>query len=201
MQSPIGYVNNAPKCEARPSKIHGIGLFAREKIASGEAFMVLPKGKIVPVTAYFEKEAGLLGDEWNAISKKELLVRHQRTYYYFINHQFTPNGIVDISGMRVLALVDIAPHEEITLDYSREPLPQTYLDMGDAAYLQKDRRINSQHLCQSCLISRLVTANMEENHGPTPLRSWVGFEANHLNSELVYALRTALFVEQTSKAA
>ncbi len=201
MQSPIGYVNNAPKCEARPSKIHGVGLFAKETIAAGEAFMVLPVGKIVPVTAYFEKEAGLLGDEWNAVSEKDLLVRDQRTYYYFINHQFTPNGIVDISGMRVLALVDIAPHEEITLDYSREPLPQKYLDMADAAYLQKDRRMKSQHLCQSCLISCLVTANVEENHHPTPLGSWVGFEANRLNSELACALRRALFVGQTTKAA
>lgn len=65
--------------------------------------------------------------------------------------------------------VNKVPNEEITLDYSREPLPQKYLDMEDAAYLQKDPRMKSQHLCQSCRISRLVTANVEENPRPTPL--------------------------------
>lgn len=124
--------------------------------------MALPEGKIVPVSEYFEKDAELLGDEWNAISKKDLLVRHLRTYYYFINHQFTPNGVVDLSGLRVLALVDIAPHVEITLDYSREPLPLKYLDMGGASYLKKRHNAKFQNVCQSRPISHL-----EENHTPT----------------------------------
>lgn len=98
--------------------------------------MTLPGGTIVPVSSYYENETGLLEDEWNAISEKELLVRKHRTCYYFINHQFSPNAVVDILRRRVLALADIPPHQEITLDYSREPLPKTYFEICGANYLQ-----------------------------------------------------------------
>lgn len=123
--------------------------------------MILPEGKIVPMSDYFENEAGLLRDEWNAISKTELLVRHQRTYYYFLNHQITPNAVVDVSGGRVLALVNIAPHAEITLDYSREPLPQIYLALAGATYLQKDR-VKFRRTSQPDQISHMVTASKGE---------------------------------------
>jgi SET domain-containing protein len=130
------YLNNAPKCVPGRSRIHGAGLFAKAKIKAGEAFMTLPAGKIVPAASYLENEAGLLADEWNALSEKELLVRTERTWYYFINHQCIPNAIIDIARRRVVALADLVPNAEITLDYLREPLPRIYFETRGAAWLK-----------------------------------------------------------------
>ena len=160
MHSYTSYINNAPQCEPRRSQIDGIGLFAKVKIKAKEPFMTLSGGRIVAVSSYFENEAGLIEDEWNAISERELLVRKNRTYYYFINHQFSPNAIVDIVHKRVVASADISAHEEITINYLFEPLPKLYLEKWGASFLQ---RINTKFhgLCDGqprLLLSKRATS-------------------------------------------
>ena len=137
MRPYASYINNAHKCEPRQSPIQSVGLFAKEKVKAGESFMSLPGGRIVLVSTYFENETGLLEAEWNAIPERELLVRKKRTYYYCINHQFAPNAIVDIARRGVIASADISADEEITLDYTLEPLPKLYFETWGATYLQR----------------------------------------------------------------
>ncbi len=133
-------INNAPKCEPRPSRIHGIGLFAKVPIETCESFMILLGGKIVPAYSYLGDDDRLAADEWNAISETELLVRSHRTLYYCINHHLLPNAFVDLRRREVIALTRIDADEEITLNYLWEPLPRTYRDSCQAVYLRKVAR-------------------------------------------------------------
>lgn len=135
MDLPRSLVDNAPKCEPRHSGIHGIGLFAKVRIEPGEPFMSLQGGRIVSVSRWLEDEFCLVADEWNALSEDELLVRSQRTFYYYINHQPEPNSIVDIRRRKVIARTAITANQEITLDYLREPLPKSYLQTHGFSYL------------------------------------------------------------------
>lgn len=135
MDLPRNLVNNAPKCEPRPSGIHGIGLFAKARIEAGEPFMNLREGRIVPVSSYLEDAPSLIADEWNALSEETLLVRSRRTFYYCINHQPNPNCFVDLRRRQVIARVAIATDQEITLNYLSEPLPTRYLEAHGARYL------------------------------------------------------------------
>ncbi len=137
MDLPRSLINNAPKCEPRPSGIHGIGLFTKVGIGAGEPFMSLEGGRILSVSRWLEDEFRLVADEWNALSEDELLVRPRRTLYYYINHQLNPNAFVDIQCRRVIAQAAIAANQEITLDYLREPLPKSYLAAHGFSYLTR----------------------------------------------------------------
>lgn len=139
MRPLASYLNNAPKCEPCPSAIHGLGLFAKARITAGETFMILAGGSIVAASAYLDDLRALRDDEWNAISEDQLLVRRNRTYYYFINHHLIPNARVDISRRQVIARTDIAAHEEITLNYLEESLPSLYFETCDVSYLRPGR--------------------------------------------------------------
>ena len=77
----------------------------------------------------------MVTDEWNALSEDELLVRPDRTFYYYINHRPNPNSFVDIQRRKVIAQAAIAADQEITLDYLREPLPKSYLAAHGLSYL------------------------------------------------------------------
>lgn len=135
MRPLASYINNAPKCEPRPSAIHGFGLFAKADIAAGESFMTLSEGNIVAASTYLGNAGGLREDEWNALSENQLLVRSARTYYYFINHQLRSNARVDISRKCVVARIAIRAHAEITLNYLEEPLPKLYFETCDVSHL------------------------------------------------------------------
>ncbi len=135
MDLPGNLVNNAPKCEPRRSRIHGMGLFAKVPIEADEPFMSLHEGRIVPVSSYLKDQSGLVADEWNALSEETLLIRSPRTFYYCINHQPNPNCVVDLQRRQVIARVAIAPNQEITLDYLSEPPPKPYLEAHGASYL------------------------------------------------------------------
>lgn len=116
------------------SAIHGDGLFSETAMAAGHVLANLD-GQVVPWAVH---ERLNLVSEWNALPNNRLLVRPYKTKYYFINHSRTPNTEILRSGTRqvqVVALRDIAAGEELTLDYRKEPLPESYLSGHGATYL------------------------------------------------------------------
>ncbi len=90
----------------RPSRIHGLGLFASATIKRGTVIGVL-EGEYVdddgPHVLWVDDERGF----------------HVRNDLRYINHDTTPNAAY-FDDLTVVALRDIAPGEEITHDYEGE---------------------------------------------------------------------------------
>lgn len=130
-------LNNIDGTSIALSPTHGLGLFATAVIPQGTCLATLD-GQRVPWAIY--AAAKLSQDqfnEWNALPGDMLLVRAFRTKYSFINHSRTPNCAVDTEDdrVRVVALSEILPGEELLLDYRREPLPAGYVTGHGASYL------------------------------------------------------------------
>lgn len=127
-------VDNIDGSDIRPSAIHGHGLFATREVAGGAVLAELD-GQHVAQASFeaFRRAQPYGGDsedlcmEWNALSVDELLLRPFRTKYGFINHSRTPNLELAHGPLRLVAARRIAAGEEFTLDYRREPLPDSYL--------------------------------------------------------------------------
>lgn len=117
-------IDNIPNTEVRESTIHGRGLFATDRFASGAVLAALD-GQFVPWDEY--RASSSMEDEWNAVDGGVLL-RTFRTKYFFINHSTRPNLKIESNPLRVVAREDIGGDTELTLDYREEPLPQEYLD-------------------------------------------------------------------------
>ena len=71
--------------------------------------------------------------EWNALDTETLLIRPFRTKYSYINHSRSPNTMLARFPLRLTAIFDIDPGDELTIDYRREPLSDDYL--RSATYL------------------------------------------------------------------
>lgn len=132
-------IDNIADADTRPSRIHGIGLFASHAIPAGTILCVLD-GQCVPWRTYIDGRSAF-GDEshieWNALSQDLLLLRAFHTKYSFINHSRSPNctAVQENRHVKVSALHDIAKGEELTIDYRDEPLPDEYLHGHGATYL------------------------------------------------------------------
>lgn len=129
--NPADVIDNIAFTTIRQSKIHGLGLFAENKIAAGQLLGYLD-GQEVPWSLHQKYN---LTCEWNALTNELLLVRPYRTKYSFINHSRQPNVKIEYQPLRVVAIQNIDPDEELTLDYRREPLPEDYINNHGQSYL------------------------------------------------------------------
>ncbi|MQA09691.1 MAG: SET domain-containing protein-lysine N-methyltransferase [Pseudonocardiaceae bacterium] len=118
--------------EVARSPVHGRGLLARRAWAAEDVLGTLD-GQIVDVTRYPGVIEAL---EWNALSAEQLLVRPIRTSYGFMNHSTRPNVSIDDDGRVLRACQDIAPGDELTIDYFAQPVPAAYLASAEAAVLR-----------------------------------------------------------------
>jgi SET domain-containing protein len=124
-------VDNLTFTVIKPSKIHGFGLFATKFIGEGTSLGTLD-GQIISERLHNKFE---LTFEWNAIEKDTLLVRPYRTKYSYINHHRTPNLLLVGFPIVVTALHDIQEGQELTLDYRKESLSETYIETTGKYYL------------------------------------------------------------------
>ena len=109
----------SPRTEVRASPIHGRGLFAAQPIARGE--IVAVKGGYVLTRAEWGVLEPTLGPAEIQISDDLVIapVRqdHRAGAMLFTNHSCNPN--LAIQGQIVLvAMRDIAPGEELTIDWA-----------------------------------------------------------------------------------
>jgi uncharacterized protein len=125
-------IDNIPYTRIAPSEIHGRGLFAEIAFRSGQILGTLD-GQVVRHADHPE----VLDEEWNAISDELLLVRALPTKYRFVNHSPAPNCHIDERDRSIRATRDIAPGEELTLDYAARPLPAAYLALERTAFLRE----------------------------------------------------------------
>jgi hypothetical protein len=126
------YVETIPGAEARPSPVHGRGLFATTAFARGQRLCELDGQELDP-DAYPQLVEAL---EWNALAPDRLLVRALRTSYGLMNHSERPNAEVTPDGRAIVARDDIAPGCELTLDYFAQPVPDRYRAGAEAARLR-----------------------------------------------------------------
>ena len=113
------------KAEARKSPIHGLGVFAKEKISAGEMVGVLG-GVIVPkseIREYWDlmTHVGIQFNEDFFIVPTTHADLEQKGVY---NHSCDPN-IGFSSSISFVAIRDIEPGEELTFDYA---FNETYHD-------------------------------------------------------------------------
>ena len=109
----------SPKTEVKDSPIHGLGLFARTGIGSGE-IVAVKGGSILTASQWTQLEIEMGAAEIQI--SEELFIapvrseeRHASMVY--TNHCCDPN--VAIQGQIVLAAIrDIAPGEELTIDWA-----------------------------------------------------------------------------------
>ncbi|KXS55407.1 MAG: hypothetical protein AWU57_186 [Marinobacter sp. T13-3] len=131
----IDVVNNIADTRIQVSDIHGYGLFAEKVITEGSVLARLD-GQVV---SYDFNARTADFTEWNALPGNRILVRPYRTKYSFINHSRTPNCRVRMDDRHnvvvVEALLDVVPGAELTLDYRKEPLPDSYVSAEVGAYL------------------------------------------------------------------
>jgi SET domain-containing protein len=95
--------------EKRASKIHGFGIFAKVRITKGKAFYKIP---LDAVYGKPKKRCARIGDGRYVSDAKVL---------NWVNHSCKPNAKLDINRKNpiLVALRDIKPNEEITVDYNQ----------------------------------------------------------------------------------
>lgn len=104
----------------KPSPIHGMGLFTQSGILAGTAIFPV-KGKMVrtdDLSDDFIKKGFMQG-----IAPGLALISEDgsRSLFSYMNHSSDCNCAVDLENLHVFALREIEPHEELTLDYGKEP--------------------------------------------------------------------------------
>lgn len=126
-------VNNIKDTYIDISPIHGFGLFAKKPIQAGAILCELDGQKMdwyhyekLRKTINLGEYQDYIFMEWNALDTKTLLVRAFRTKYSYINHSKTPNVEIKYGPIRIEAIREISEHDELTIDYSREPLSEEY---------------------------------------------------------------------------
>jgi hypothetical protein len=144
-------LGNIQKGEIAPSDIHGFGLFAKEEVVKGEILCTLDGqrmdyGEYTRLHELF-RQNGLVPYtdkyffmEWNMIEENIVLARPYRTMYSYINHSEKANCLVvphvDYRAVDLIATKDINKGDEFLLDYSLEPLPDSYLSNQEKSFLQ-----------------------------------------------------------------
>jgi SET domain-containing protein len=107
------------KTEARKSKIHGLGMFAKENIKKGE-LIIIKSGHIESKNRMDELYEIVNGSEMQ-ISDKHYLIPLTKEEFgqtiCYLNHSCEPNvGI--IGDIMFFSMRDIPEGEELTMDYS-----------------------------------------------------------------------------------
>ena len=92
------------------SLIHGTGVFARVTLEEGEYLGTYDGPHAV------ENDTYVL---WHCDENGDWVGRDGKNILRYLNHSRDPNAICD--GYDVYALREIAPHEEITIDYGEDP--------------------------------------------------------------------------------
>jgi SET domain-containing protein len=118
-----------PKIEIKQSPIEGRGLFAKELISKGEGFVVATGEEPVDVKTYTDEEFKKFtewctanGKEWDAVSlgngkHRAAISDRQNHPGNYGNHSCDPN-VKSNGNDGLVALRDIKPGEEITIDYA-----------------------------------------------------------------------------------
>jgi SET domain-containing protein len=118
--------------EVGPSKIHGLGLFAKNFIPKGAVWWYARPQDVIIIT----KEQFLTLDASNKTLLMKNFMQSLLTYSYydeildalifcldnsrFVNHSFNPNsGTEDEHALNAITKRDIHPGEEITEDFTR----------------------------------------------------------------------------------
>ncbi len=102
------------KIKYSASTIHGQGIFADEEIRKGDRIQYINGRKMRRVTKS-KKDSKEIG-HWIGIGRSTW-INTDGTPFRYINHSCNPNAA--IMGIKTLvALKDISPDEEITIDYS-----------------------------------------------------------------------------------
>lgn len=135
-------IDNIPFTEISKSNIHSFGLFAKKDFKIGGIICILD-GQTMDWDFYDElcKKINLkeyqnyIFMEWNALSQNTLLVRAFRTKYSYINHSKAPNVALKYNPLRIETIRNIKNNEEILIDYSKEPLKQSYLQDQEKQFL------------------------------------------------------------------
>jgi SET domain-containing protein len=118
-------INNAPKCEVRPSIIDGYGLFANELILEGEQIIDFSFSNFYQEVRYADQTDEFLREgKFIGISEEICLTAEGSTKFATVNHSRNPNAVVDLEKRQVFALIDIQPNEEITIDVRLEPMSE-----------------------------------------------------------------------------
>ena len=109
----------SPKTEARESRIHGRGLFAKAAIAQGEVVAV--KGGYIVSKARWTELEGELGSAEIQIAEDLFIAPVQKDHregsMLYSNHSCEPN--IGIQGQIVfVAIRDVAAGEELTHDWA-----------------------------------------------------------------------------------
>jgi SET domain-containing protein len=111
-----------PKVEARPSNIHGTGLFATQTIAAGEVILRL-NGRLVKtdtLPAEFIRQG-----HWQGITPGWCIINSTNpTLFRWVNHSDRPNAQVQLAKRRLIAITLIQADQEIVLDYNLEPMDE-----------------------------------------------------------------------------
>ena len=107
------------------SSIHGFGLFAKKPIQAGAILCELDGQKMdwnhyekLRKTINLGEYQDYIFMEWNALDPKTLLVRAK------------------YSPIRIEVIKDIGEHDELVIDYSKEPLNEEYKTDKEKSFIQ-----------------------------------------------------------------
>lgn len=108
------------KLQLRKSATHGMGTFALEKINKNEKIMDFTNGNgkrvsLQDAETIYEKGKTF----WMQIENNQVFIgkKADEPYAYYMNHACDPNcGFYGALG--IVAMRDIDPHEELTIDYA-----------------------------------------------------------------------------------
>ncbi|HEY2251288.1 MAG TPA: SET domain-containing protein-lysine N-methyltransferase [Planctomycetaceae bacterium] len=121
-------LDNAPKCDVGRSPLHGFGLFCRVPIQNGEGIVDFSDSRVYREVAFADLEDWRIrGTKYQPLGDGRCLVSAVLTKYSVVNHSRTPSAGVDLERRMVIAIRDIAPGEEITTDYRKDPFPDAAL--------------------------------------------------------------------------
>ncbi|MBW4481327.1 MAG: SET domain-containing protein [Tildeniella torsiva UHER 1998/13D] len=116
-------IDNAPKCRPGESQIHGYGLIAFEVIKEGEIVIDFNDPNLYTEKKFSDLEPWRLeGGKYTGISEEKCLVSEAFTKYSLLNHSRQPNAVSNFKARHIVAIRDIFPGEEVTVDYRLEPV-------------------------------------------------------------------------------
>lgn len=122
--SDIDYlIDNAPNCRPGMSQIHGYGLIVAEIIMKGDIIIDFSDPEIYVEKNFSELEQWRLeSGKYTGLSEEKCVISEKFTKYSLLNHSRQPNAITDFETRKIVALRDILPGEEVTVDYRLEPV-------------------------------------------------------------------------------
>lgn len=104
---------HSDKIIVKRSRIDKRGIFARREFKKGQTLFTVQG----PVIKFDTKSNWRRGPCWLNVGHEAWVVARPDSPWIFINHSCEPNSILK-KGNRVVAIEDILPGEEITIDYS-----------------------------------------------------------------------------------